>query len=198
MRSFILLAFILPLAFPKCTYTCWDVASNANTWAACITTATLPINFGSHTFVEEVHDGTLCGTCDHSTDRRKGMFIDVPGSWCWVAYGDLHNPRACGGEGSNDFLMGISRPKEIEQVSDNFLEGCLEDGMYTPKTSATVRGKAGVDACKDQAQYLGTLEHGQDFHVTGQCGGCVWCSGDAGYPVSQQQVTVLCSDLEKK
>lgn len=200
MRSLVLfIALALPFASSLCTYTCWDVAHNANTWAACTTTATIPINFGDHTFVEEVHDGTLCGTCAHETDRRKGMFVSLPGSWTWIAFKDLYNGRPCGAGGSNDqFFKQMASGKQIEVVSDNFLAGCLSPGMYTPKTYATVRGKAGVEACHDQAQYLGTLEHGQDFHVTGQCGDCVWCSGNAGYPISQEQTTVLCSDLQAK
>lgn len=93
--------------------------------------------------------------------------------------------------------MLFAKPPVEPLADDEFVaDGCLDAGMYTPKTSATVRGKAGVAACDDQAQYLGTLEHGQAYHVLGNCGGCVWCYGDAGYPVNQKQTTVLCSDLE--
>lgn len=193
MKLIVLLG-LLPLAFSKCTYTCWDVQSTANTWAACTTTATLPLNFGSHTFIEEVHDGTLCGTCDHDTDRRKGMFVDIDNSWCWIAFSDLYNPRPCGPGSADDFLAVL----KAEAYDFQFDAGCLEPGMYTPKTSAQVRGKAGVAACDDQAQYLGTLEHGQDFHLLGHCkDDCVWCYGNSGYPVNQEQTTVLCSDLQR-
>ena len=147
-------------------------------------TDTLPISFGDHTFIEEVHDGTLCGTCAYQTDRRKGMFIDVPNSWCWVAFADLYAPHSCSGPVMSALLAekqqlgNATAPPTAQQTAS--------PGMYTPRTQA-VRGKAGVTACADQAQYLGTLVHGQAYHVLGDCKGeCVWCYGDASAPVDRR------------
>jgi hypothetical protein len=76
MRTAVLVTVCLVVGFVAlasgtCTYTCWQVKPTASTFAACIAIYTLPIPFGDHTFIEEVHNGVECGTCAHDTDRRK-------------------------------------------------------------------------------------------------------------------------------
>jgi hypothetical protein len=107
------------------------------------------------------------------------MFRDVPNSWSWVAFSDLYNPQACGGPEMDAVLTAR---KELELPRANITAesapppNCWGAGMYTPRSTATVRGKADVSACSDQAQYVGTLVHGQSFHLLGSCDDkCVWC-----------------------
>jgi hypothetical protein len=190
-------AAMLPAASAACKFMCWKVRPGAYTFQACTAQDTLPIAYSDHTFVEEVHDGTACGTCAHDTDRRKGMFRDVPSSWCWIAFSDLMSPTPCTGEDIAIAHASLEVKNPYRDEEEAITLGCLAPGSYTPKTKATVRGKAGVtDPCHDQAQYLGTLVHGQEYHVTGCCDKAEWCSGNAGAPVSQEYTTVLCSDLE--
>lgn len=66
MKLFIVLLVCI-VATKACTYTCWKTVNTA-AWkfAACTGQGTVPVNGGSHTFIQE-----NCGQCPYTTDRVR-------------------------------------------------------------------------------------------------------------------------------
>jgi len=187
MILFALISCFYALAMGACTYTCWGTINPAaNKFAACTGTNTINLNCAGRTFVQED-----CGDCAYPTDRGKGLFRDCDTAWCWVALKDLSNETVCSAEDIEWFQsqknIAISEKKNV---------GCMADGMYIPKTNATVRGDTSDPyGCKEH-HFLGWIFHQDHFQVLGSCDStCYWCYGHA-YGDVNQSGSVICSELE--
>lgn len=86
-----LLMFVIG-SLADCNYVCYKYNQVGYLWQACTGQGTLNYNVGDHTFRREI-----CSDpgCKYSTDRYKGMFVDVPNSWCWIAAQDLSGGTPC-------------------------------------------------------------------------------------------------------